>query len=51
MAEQWYYCGTEGFNFPASEMSSHRGHKTWEVKDVQTEEDDSWEDDYEDDGK
>lgn len=39
MAEQWYYCPKCGFEFPGSEMSSHRhkGFTPWKT-DSQTEE-------------
>lgn len=29
LKEQWYWCATCKCSFPASEMSSHAGHKTW----------------------
>jgi len=29
--EVWYWCATDGFRFPASELSSHQGHKFWPI--------------------
>lgn len=32
LAETWYWCKTDGFSFPASELSSHKGHVYWAIE-------------------
>jgi hypothetical protein len=31
LKEQWYYCNTCKFSFPASEASAHKGHSYYPI--------------------